>query len=64
MKMVTLQFPTAKKLWTFKMEIESNVSEVNLKERTITCECTDKHIQLAIEQFDAKLLTNKSAEKA
>jgi hypothetical protein len=64
MKMVTLQFPTAKKLWTFKMEIESNVSDVNVKERTITCECTDKHIKLAIEQFDAKLVTNQSAPAA
>jgi hypothetical protein len=63
MKMVTLQFPTAKKLWTFKMEIDSTDFEVNLKLRTITCECSDKHIKMAVELFDAKLLTNETAGK-
>jgi hypothetical protein len=42
MEMVTLQFNTAKKLWTFRLEIEAKDLQVDLKQRTLTCHCTKK----------------------
>lgn len=62
MEMVTLQFNTAKKLWTFRLEIEAKDLQVDLKQRTLTCHCTKKEIKLAIEQFGARLLTSSTAK--
>jgi len=61
MEMVTLQFNTAKKLWTFRLEIEAQDLKVDLKQRTLTCQCSPKDIKLAIEQFDARLLATNTA---
>ncbi len=61
MELVTLQFNTAKKLWTFRLEIEAKDLKVDLKQRTLTCHCSQKDIKLAVEQFDAKLLMTNTA---
>ena len=64
MEIVTLQFNTAKKLWTFRLEIEAKDLKVDLKQRTLTCHCSPKDIKRAIEQFDARLLTSNTANTA
>ena len=61
MELVTLKFNTAKKLWTFRLEIEETDLKVDLKQRTLTCQCSPKDIKRAIEQFDATLLVTNTA---
>ena len=64
MELVTLQFNTAKKLWTFRLEIEANDLEINLKQRTLTCHCSPSHIKLALDEFDAKLIKSQAPQAA
>ena len=61
MELVTLQFNTAKKLWIFRLEIEATDLKVDLKNRTLTCQCSKKDIKLALEQFGARLLVTNTA---
>ncbi len=61
MELVTLKFSTAKKLWTFRLELEATDLKVDLKQRTLTCHCSPKDIKRAIEQFDATLLMTSTA---
>jgi hypothetical protein len=57
MELVTLQFPTARELWSFRLEIEATIFEFNLRDRTLTCQCSDDHIKLAIEKYNGKLIS-------
>lgn len=60
MELVTLQFPTVKLLWGFRLEIESNIFEINLRERTLSCHCSDAHLRLAVEKYGATVVNNSS----
>ena len=53
---VTIRFSSLTKLWDFRMAIDASVFEMNLHMLTITCECTKKHIELAINQYKATLV--------
>lgn len=33
------------------MAIDANVFEMNLRELTITCECTKEHMELAVQKY-------------
>lgn len=50
MRLVTLEFPAIKMLWSFRCEIEANAFEVNPRNRTITCQCDEQQIKLAMEK--------------
>ena len=63
METVTLQFQSVKELWEFRLAIEAYVFEINLRDRTLTCNCTRDHLKLAIEQYGARLVNN-DPEKA
>lgn len=58
MELATLQFPSVKELWNFRLAIEADVFEINLRDRRLTCHCEDKHIKLAIEKYGAKLVSS------
>jgi hypothetical protein len=60
MELVTLRFPTAKGLWSFRLKIEATIFEFNLRDRTLTCQCSDEHIKLAIEKYNAKVISTDS----
>jgi hypothetical protein len=53
---VTIQFPTVKELWEFRTAISSDIFQMNLHSHTITCQCTEAQVGLAIEQYRGKVL--------
>lgn len=62
MELVTLQFPTVKLLWGFRLEIETDVFEINLRNHTLTCHCSEQHIKLAVEKYAAKVISSNSTK--
>jgi hypothetical protein len=56
MKLTVLQFPSVEKLWRFRQAIDSNAFEVNLKNKTLSCQCHEHQIQLAIREFGATVI--------
>jgi hypothetical protein len=61
---IALVFPTINSLWKFANSIDINQIEVNLKRKTLYCDCKDVHTKLAIENYGAKVInvdTQKSA---
>ena len=56
MNTVTLLFKDERDLRRFYQIIMSNYIEFNARTLTITCECSDEDIELAIKAFNAKLI--------
>ena len=50
---VSIRFTSLTALWAFRLEIQVNHFEMNLKELTINCKCTKEHIDLANEKYNA-----------
>jgi hypothetical protein len=59
LKRVTLFFPSADALWRFKKAIDANYFEVNSKGKTLTCDCNDEHINIALIEYGAIVLNNE-----
>ena len=62
MQKTTLVFLSLKELWEFRQAIHANYIEINTKNKSITCDCTREHIQLAIDQFHAKVMDDAPGE--
>lgn len=64
-KVVTLQFTSIAALWLFKGEVHPNYFEVNVRLRIITCACSEKELNLAVNSFHATIIPglNKKEEK-
>jgi len=56
MKKTTLVFLSLKDLWAFRQEIQANHIEINTKSKSITCDCTKEHINLAVNKYNAKVV--------
>lgn len=52
---VTIHFSSITNLWTFRQAIDCHIFEMSLITRSITCECTEEQIKLALEQFGGEL---------
>jgi hypothetical protein len=50
---VTLKFQTAKELWAFKVNTQSDCVQVNTKDLILDCDCSDENIALAISEYNA-----------
>lgn len=61
-KNVTLQFTSLIKLWDFRRAINAHVFEMNLHNSTITCECTEEQVQLALNQYGAKIYKGQKVQ--
>jgi hypothetical protein len=61
---VSIQFTSLTKLWEFRMAIGVNIFEMNMSEMTITCDCSSGHIQMAIDQYNGKLVETRKEEEA
>ena len=55
MKKVTLVFPSIQALWRFRDRIKTNTVEIIATRRTIICECSDGEVQVAIQEYGAKV---------
>lgn len=62
MQKVTLKFKSSKQLWDFKQEIKAQDVEINLRNCTITCNCSEKEISQAIEKFGAEVVSGSSTQ--
>lgn len=47
-------------LWKFKMLINANYAEVNFQNCTIVCECTEEHLQIALQDYSAQIVEQVS----
>ena len=55
----TLKFKTVRELWEFKMLTQTADVAINFHERTVTCNCNEDEIRLAINKFNAQLQERK-----
>jgi hypothetical protein len=62
MKKTTLIFLSLNDLWDFRQAIQANYIEINTKNKSITCDCSKEHIDLAINKFHAKVAFVAGAE--
>ena len=62
MQKTTLVFLSLKDLWEFRQAIQANYIEINTKNKSITCECSKAHIELAVEQFNAKIFRSSPSD--
>ena len=62
MQKVTLKFKSANQLWAFKQTIRAHDVEINLTHCTLTCNCSEMEISLAIEKYEAKVLSPTSKD--
>jgi hypothetical protein len=53
LKKVILKFKSAQELWEFCKVASLKVIKVNLRERTLCCECDEAQIELAANGFGA-----------
>jgi hypothetical protein len=60
MQKTTLVFLSLKDLWDFRQAIQAKHIEINTKNKSITCDCTKEHIDLAIKKFHAKIASEIS----
>ena len=59
---VSIQFNSLNDLRKFIRVIDTNVYEMNVKKFTITCQCSEEHIALAVEKYNGKVV-NAMKEK-
>jgi hypothetical protein len=57
MQRVTLKFRSAGLLWAYKQEIKVHEVEINLHKCTLTCRCSEAEISLAVQKFEAEIVT-------
>ena len=57
---IMLQFPSMDSLWRFRFEVNANFFQMNPSKRTIICNCTKEHIELAIKKYNAKIVDQKT----
>jgi hypothetical protein len=57
MQKITLKFKSANQLWAFKQLIKSQDVEINLNQCTITCNCSEDELTLAVGKFGAEVLS-------
>lgn len=55
-KQVTLQFPTFQALWNFKNAIRPSFFEMSPGKCMLSCECSEKDIELAVKTYQAKVV--------
>jgi len=60
MGVVTLQFATVQELWKFRIEVRANILDINIKDITLRCKCSDEHIELAVKKYKAVVITSDS----
>jgi hypothetical protein len=53
---VTLVFPTLLELWAFVKAIEGNSVDIRTADNSLTCQCSEDQIKLAIEKFHGRML--------
>lgn len=56
---VSIQFTSLTSLWDFRLAIDANVFEMNMRELTITCPCTKEHMHLAVQKYNGKIIEIK-----
>lgn len=61
MKKTTIIFLSLKDLWDFRQAIQANHIEINTKNKSITCDCSEEHIKLAINKFNGKVAKEADA---
>jgi hypothetical protein len=54
-KDIVLFFPTTQKLWEFAKTVTTNNIEVNSRENSLICDCTDMDVARATEEYGATL---------
>lgn len=62
MGVVTLQFANVQQLWKFRIEVRANILEINIKNITLSCQCSDEHIQLAVQKYKAVVINRQSGK--
>jgi hypothetical protein len=55
-KKIVLQFPTLHVLWSFAQTLTTNSMEVNTSNKTLTCDCFEDEIDLAVNKYNAVLI--------
>jgi hypothetical protein len=61
---VSIRFTSLTNLWSFRLEIQANIFELNMSEMIITCQCSEEHIRLAKEKYNGKLVEHVKEETA
>ena len=56
---VSIQFTSLGNLWNFRLAIQANIFEMNLAKLTITCDCAEEHIALAMKQYKGRIVESK-----
>ena len=55
-----LHFPNLHLLWAFAQTLKSSYTEINTREMTLACICSEEDISRAILEYQATLHTNQS----
>ena len=53
---VTLQFQSLDDLWAFRIDALIYFIEMNQAQITLTCKCSQQHLQLAVSKYKAEVL--------
>ena len=56
-KTTTLLFQTDQDLRRFYQTMKANYVEMNIRTRILVCDCNEKEIEIAVRQFNAKVVT-------
>ena len=56
---VCLQFSTLHLLWKFAQGIDCKTVEINTAKRTLTCNCSEKEMELAKNEYSAVLFQER-----
>lgn len=56
MKKVTLKFPSLPAIWDFMQVIQANFVHVNAAKRTLTCDCNEHDIEIAVKNYKAVVM--------
>jgi len=61
MEKITLKFPDLHKLWEFRLEINVLTFMIDGKTRTLSCRCSNNHINRALHYYNATLISQQTA---
>ncbi|RYZ22950.1 MAG: hypothetical protein EOO10_21350 [Chitinophagaceae bacterium] len=56
MRTVTIRFLSPHELWKFRVAINANVCQIK-QNKTLTCQCSDEDVGLAVTSFGGKVLS-------
>lgn len=59
---VSIQFTSLTNLWAFRKAINVNVFEINMYQVTITCECSNEQVHLAVTEYNGHVIELKKQE--